>query len=152
MFQKDDFLIDSKVEKIDPKHVETLIGPSVKVEGDFVGDGDVVVEGMVTGKLKTKRNLRVGQNAQILATVSAENALIAGTVQGNIKVRERLELTPTAKIKGDISAKTLVIAEGACFTGGCKMLEGEQPAEENNPEKETAPEKAESKKTKRGKK
>lgn len=143
MFKKDDFLIDSKNERIDPKQVETLIGPSVKVEGDFAGEGDVVVEGVVAGKLKTKKNLRVGQNAKILASVSAENALVAGSIQGNIKIKEKLELTPTAKIHGDIQTKTLIIAEGASFTGHCKMLvEGEATSEENQTEREKTREKS----------
>lgn len=149
MFKKEDFLIDPKNEKIDVKQVETLIGPSVKVEGDFVGEGDVVVEGMVTGKLKTKKNLRIGQNAQVLASVSAENALVAGLIQGNIKIREKLELTPTAKIKGDIQTKTLIINEGATFTGNCKMEQGdlisEGKIEEKNKEKNQAKEEKKSK-------
>lgn len=136
MFKKDDFLIDPKNEKIDVKHVETLIGPSVKVEGDFVGDGDVVVEGIVAGKLRTKKNLRVGQNAQVLASVSAENALVSGIIQGNIKIKEKLELTPTAKIKGDIQTKILIIAEGAIFTGHCKMEQIETTNEAEKEEKE----------------
>lgn len=154
MFKKDDFLAaesSPKPNRSDVKGVETLIGPTVKVEGDFVGDGDVVVEGIVTGKLKTKRNLRIGQNAQVLASVSAENALVAGTIQGNIKIKEKLELTSTAKVKGDIHTKILIISEGASFTGNCKMIEGEQPGDEPNEQNET--EEAEDKgKRKKGKK
>ncbi|MBT4495313.1 hypothetical protein HOC73_01045, partial [bacterium] len=37
--------------------IETVIGPSVKVEGDFSGQGDIVVEGIVLGSLKTKGHL-----------------------------------------------------------------------------------------------
>ncbi len=151
MFKKEDFLIDSKTTKIEPKDVETLIGPSVKVEGDFVGEGDVVVEGMVTGKLKTKRNLRVGQNAKILASVSAENALVSGFIQGNIKIKNKFELTPTAKILGDIETKILLIAEGATFTGHCKMIdEAVAAAEQINKEAKNIKEKENS--TKKGKK
>lgn len=155
MFKKDDFVSDSsssKPTKIDTKTVETLIGPSVKVEGDFVGEGDVVVEGVVTGKLKTKKNLRVGQGAQVLASVMAENALVSGIIQGNIKIREKLELTPTARIKGDIQAKILIISEGAAFTGNCKMLDNIEATEEPSKEEEIEEEKEEKGKRKKSKK
>ncbi|MFH1029803.1 MAG: polymer-forming cytoskeletal protein [bacterium] len=110
---------------IDTKEIETIIGPSVKVEGDFAGEGNVVVEGIVTGNLKTNRNLKVGNNAQIFANIKANNALIAGKVEGNINVTETLELTSTARIKGDIKAKVIAISAGAIFHGKCDMGNGE---------------------------
>lgn len=150
MFKKDDFLIDAKTTKIESKDVETLIGPSVKVEGDFVGDGDVVVEGTVTGKLKTKRNLRVGQGAKILASVGAENALVSGFIQGNLKIKNKLELTSTAKILGDIETKILLISEGAAFTGHCKMVdEASAASEQINKEAKEIKEKDSAKKGKK---
>ena len=114
--------------------IETIIGPSVKVEGDFAAAGDVVVEGTVIGNLRTERSLRVGEHAKILANVSAGTALVAGEIQGNVKVREGLELTATAKIFGDVKTKTISIAAGAVLMGKCaageeKRLKPERPAD-----------------------
>ena len=39
------FMFKKQPESPNFKEVETIIGRSVKVEGDFVGEGDVVVEG-----------------------------------------------------------------------------------------------------------
>lgn len=100
--------------------IETVIGPSVKVEGDFVANGDVVVEGIVAGSLKTERNLKIGPEAKIFANVWAANAQISGEIQGNIKVLEKLELSQTAKVFGDIKTKILIIAEGASVDGKCR--------------------------------
>ena len=105
------------------EEIETIIGPSVQVEGDFIAAGDVVVEGMVSGKLKTEKNLRVGTGAKIFASVAAQNALIAGEIQGNVKVDGNLELTGTARVFGDVKAKTLTIASGACLHGKCQAGE-----------------------------
>jgi cytoskeletal protein CcmA (bactofilin family) len=49
------------------KDAETVIGPSVKVEGNFSSDGDVVIEGQLTGTLKTTKNVRIGAGARIKA-------------------------------------------------------------------------------------
>jgi len=42
---------------------DTIIGPSVKVEGDFITEGNVVVEGMICGTIKTSKNLKVGSKS-----------------------------------------------------------------------------------------
>jgi len=100
---------------------ETVIGPSVKVEGDFVTEGNVIVEGMICGTIKTSRNLKVGPKSRIFANISAENALISGEIQGNLQISDRLELTSTAKIFGDIKVGTLIIAAGSVLNGKCQM-------------------------------
>lgn len=99
--------------------VETIIGPSVQVEGNFVANGDIVIEGTVSGSIKTARNLHIGENARIFANVSAANAVIAGEVQGNIKIQENLELTGNAKVFGDIRTKVITVAPGASMHGKC---------------------------------
>lgn len=106
---------------------ETIIAASVKVEGDFISQGNVLVEGMVEGKLSTSKDLRVGERARIAAEVSATNAVIAGEIRGNINVSERLELEPTAKVIGDIHTKVLTMAAGATVSG--RVLMGAEAAE-----------------------
>lgn len=114
--------------------VETIIGPSVKVEGDFAAAGDVVVEGAVNGNLKTERHLRVGEQAKISANVNAGSAVVAGEVVGNITVHESLEVTGTGKIFGDIKTKVLTIAAGAVINGKCQAGEETRPTKTEKPE------------------
>ncbi len=105
-------------------NVETIIGPSVKVEGNFVGEGDVIVEGIVSGSVKTAKNLQVGQGAKIQADVEAENVSVAGEIRGNVVCRGKLELSSSAKIIGNVRASLLSIAEGAVLHGKCAMMNG----------------------------
>ena len=100
---------------------ETIIGHSVRVEGNFRGDGNVTIEGEVKGSIKTKKDVKVGESAKIKASIDATNAYIAGMVQGNIKVKEKLELAPSAQVTGDITAKILQINSGAKINGLIKM-------------------------------
>lgn len=114
---------ENRPETTQTSEIETIIGPSVKVEGDFITEGNMIVEGTVSGSIKTARNLKVGVKSKIFANVSAENALIAGEVQGNIRVNNKLELVSTAKVFGDIKAEILTIAAGSLLNGRCQMGE-----------------------------
>lgn len=99
--------------------VETVIGPSVKVEGDFVGEDNVDVEGVVIGNLKTSKNLRIGEGARVEADVFAENIFVAGEVIGNLKIKSKAELSGSAKIVGDLETGELSIETGAILKGKC---------------------------------
>jgi len=113
---------------------ETVIGPSVKVKGDFNGQGNIIVEGIVEGNLKTNGNLEVGKTAKITANVEAKAAKIGGQIVGNVKVRGFLEITATAKISGDIEASSLSIERGAIFNGKCIMNIGAEEINKINKE------------------
>lgn len=115
---------------------ETIIGSSVKVEGDLVSDGDIRVEGMVTGKIKTNKNLYVGPQARIEADVEAENAELAGSIKGQVKVSQSLNLTESGRIEGDIFCAKLSIASGAHFSGSCTMPDAKGEGETPLPEEE----------------
>ena len=101
--------------------IETVVGPSVNVEGDFASEGNIIVKGTVAGSVHTSRFLSVEMGAKIMANVRAGSAKISGEVKGNLKVRESLELTSTARVVGDIEVKTLSIEPGALLFGKVSM-------------------------------
>lgn len=110
--------------------VETVVGPSVQVEGDFSSEGNIIVKGTVSGSVKTSRLLSVEPGAKILANVKAGNALVAGQIKGNINVADRVELTETAEVMGDIHCQTLVVAPGAVLQGKVNMRPDEEERSE----------------------
>ena len=103
------------------KEAETIIGPSVKVKGNFHGQGDIIIEGLVEGSVKTNNFLLVGEKAKITASVEAKNAKIGGEIVGNINVAGYLEIKSSAKIRGDIKASQLSVEKGAIVNGNCQM-------------------------------
>lgn len=104
------------------RDVETVIGPSVKVEGNFIGSGNVVVEGVVNGSLKTTKDLRIREGAKVKADIDAANVFVAGEIQGNVRSNGKIELSSSAKIFGNVETALLVIAEGAILNGKCTMV------------------------------
>lgn len=101
--------------------VETIVGPSVNVEGDFASEGNIVVKGTVSGSVFTSKHLTVEMGAKIMANVRAGSATIAGEVKGNMKIKESLELISTSRVVGDIDVKNLKIESGALLYGKVTM-------------------------------
>lgn len=119
---------------------ETVVGPSVKIQGDLNSEGNIRIEGSVTGKVHTSQSVHVGEAAVISADMQAGNAIIAGQVQGNVKVVGNLILQATARVNGDIACAVLRVEDGALFSGKCNM-KGSAPdkvkaASTNVPEEE----------------
>lgn len=104
---------------------ETIIGVSVKLEGDFKSEGDVTINGEVSGTVFTKGNLEIGETAVIKADVEGNNVSVSGKIDGNIKAKEKLIIRESGKVTGDVSVSNLEISNGAFFSGDCKMGAGE---------------------------
>jgi cytoskeletal protein CcmA (bactofilin family) len=117
---------------ISSKDAETIIGSSVKVEGNFACEGNMIVDGEVRGKIATDGFLQVGDKALIEAEVKAGNGKISGVIKGNIKVDGYLELTSTAKVTGDMKFGSISIERGAVVNGRCTMAETGDQAEAKN--------------------
>ncbi len=100
---------------------ETIIGPSVKVEGDLNAVGNVAIEGMVNGTISTDKDIRIGVEADVQADIKAQNATIAGKVKGKLSISGKLNLESTAKITGDVSTGTISIENGAEMNGQVTM-------------------------------
>ena len=100
---------------------ETVVGPSVKIQGDLNSEGNIKIEGQVSGKVKTSQSVFVIPGAKIAADVLAGNAVVGGEIQGNLKIGGHLILQSTAKILGDISCQVLRVEDGAQFSGKCTM-------------------------------
>lgn len=111
------------------KDAETIIGPSIKVKGNFHGEGNIIIEGLVEGSIKTDKFLLIGNRSKITATVVAKDAKIGGEVTGNIKIHGYLEITSSAKIIGDIEAEKISIEKGAIINGHCSMVFGNDKKE-----------------------
>ncbi len=107
---------------------ETVVGPSVKIQGDLNSEGNIKIEGQVAGKVQTSQSVFVMPGAKIAADVLAGNAMIGGDVQGNLKISGHLVLQGTAKITGDITCQVLRIEDGAQFSGKCSMNGSEMAA------------------------
>jgi cytoskeletal protein CcmA (bactofilin family) len=132
------FSKDNKLENF--KDAETVIGASIKVKGNFQGQGSIIIEGALEGSLKTDANILIGAKAKIVANIESKDAIINGEVRGNIKAKNYLSVGGTAKIFGDIQYGEISVEKGATINGQLLMLSEEHKRNEKNKE-ETGAEK-----------
>ena len=98
-----------------------VIAAKTVIKGEIMGDEDVVVEGNVEGQIKITRDLRVGANGVVKATVEAQSIIVSGEVIGDCQASVRVEIQSTGRLTGNIRAPKIVIAEGAMFRGNSDM-------------------------------
>ena len=114
---------------------ETVVGPSVKIQGDLNSEGNIKIEGQVSGKVKTTQSVYVNQGAKIAADVWPATQYLAGKFRGTLKISGHLILQSTAKVAGDIACQVLRVEDGAQFTGKCAMNGGIAPVAAANGKK-----------------
>lgn len=99
------------------KQAETVIGPSVVIQGDLESEGDVRIAGQVNGKVNSNQSVFIEQNAKLLADIMAKELAIAGEVQGKLNASGLLVLHGTAKVSGEITCPILRVEDGAALSG-----------------------------------
>lgn len=102
---------------------ETIIGQGVKVEGNFTGEGNVIIKGNVKGSIKTDSEIYIEEKALVEADSFAKNIIVAGESKGNIKAEEKVKFTHSAKVIGNVECRVFAVEEGAIFNGQCSMGE-----------------------------
>lgn len=98
-----------------------IIGIGTTIQGDINSNGDIRVDGSLTGKLLTKGKVVIGETGKVKGEISCRNSDVEGSIEGKITVAQLLALKAKAHIKGDIVAGKLAIEPGCQFTGNCDM-------------------------------
>jgi len=81
------------------------------------------VDGKVSGKLISERELVVGETGEVDAEIDVGILSVSGRVTGTIRVRERVTIHPRGRIEGELILEKpgLIIEEGGVFEGNINM-------------------------------
>jgi cytoskeletal protein CcmA (bactofilin family) len=96
---------------------ETIIGESVQVKGNFESNGNIVINGILNGEIKTKGSILVGEKAKISANITAEEISVHGQITVNLKIAGYLAIGSSAKIFGDVECSQISVEKGAEING-----------------------------------
>jgi len=117
-----------------------LISNGTDISGDIKSNGDIRIDGTLTGSLNTKGKVVIGPTGKVNGEVICKNSEVSGIIEGKIIVGQLLNLKASSKIFGDIATLKLSIEPGAVFSGNCEMSDnningGSEAIKEKEPEK-----------------
>ncbi|MEX0739567.1 MAG: polymer-forming cytoskeletal protein [Pseudohongiella sp.] len=99
----------------------TLISAATELDGDLKFDGELIVEGRVTGNISAAEDsdavLRVAEQGVIEGEINVPNVVVNGTVTGDIHACKHIELAAKALISGDVHYQLLEMVMGARVNG-----------------------------------
>ncbi len=102
--------------------VPSIISPDLEIVGDLKCDGEIQIDGTVTGDIEA-HVLIVGEQGKIDGSTVAESVRITGTVNGRVQAKT-VRIEKSARITADIAHETLSIEAGAHFEGKVHPLRG----------------------------
>ncbi|HEY5567462.1 MAG TPA: polymer-forming cytoskeletal protein [Gammaproteobacteria bacterium] len=99
-----------------------IIGRSIHITGDLLGEEDLRIEGDVSGTIQLKNNsLTIGKEGKIKADIYAKAITVDGLTEGDIYGAERVTIRKNARVLGNITAPRVSLEDGARFKGSIEM-------------------------------
>jgi len=96
----------------------SIISEGLHITGNIASDGDVQVDGSVSGDVHV-RQLTIGVSGRIEGKIVAEEIVVSGTVDGEMSAKSVM-ISRTAHVVGDVLHDVLSIESGAEFQGRCQ--------------------------------
>lgn len=93
------------------------------MSGDIRFPDILRIDGKVTGKITSERELVVGESGEVEADIDVGMLSVNGRVSGTIRVRERMTIHPRGQVRGELvlDKPGLIIEEGGLFEGTIEM-------------------------------
>jgi cytoskeletal protein CcmA (bactofilin family) len=110
--------------------IVSVISKGSTFKGDIVTEGGTRIDGSFEGSLTVKGPLVVGENARIVAHITADAVSVAGSVKGNITAK-KVEIMRTGRIYGDLITNAFTTEEGGFLRGQVRMTDGTTHEDEN---------------------
>ncbi len=110
---------------------DTIIGQSLRVEGNLIVSQAIRVDGYVNGNIfqadSETATVAVAEGAMVNGDIRASHVIISGKLKGNIFSTDRVEILKTAEIEGDIIFGSVGVEVGARVTGKLSPIEITEP-------------------------
>jgi len=94
-----------------------VLGKGARLRGRIGGDGDLRVEGSISGDVAVKGQLVVVEGGEIVADVQAGSVIIEGSIEGDITATDAVAIRASARVTGALKGSSISIEEGASVSG-----------------------------------
>jgi len=119
-------MILNKKPEIKGSKTVTIVAEGVTIEGKINSPGSTRIDGTVKGELISDKEIIIGKEGKVNATVQTQNAVIAGTFNGEMNATGEVEISSTGKFIGTLIQKDalLTITKGGLFKGESIISQG----------------------------
>ena len=100
---------------------QNIVAQGTKLVGDFNSQGDLRIDGIIEGNIKTSGKVVVGKSGLIKGTLNGTDAYFEGKFSGKLALSGTLTLKSSAHIEGEVLAGKLAVEPGATFNVTCVM-------------------------------
>lgn len=94
-----------------------ILGKGAHIRGRIAGDGDLRVDGVISGDVALTGDLVVSDGAEIVADVQARAVVVEGAIEGDISATSSVAIRAKARVSGAIRGTSISIEEGANVSG-----------------------------------
>ena len=82
--------------------LQTVVGKTITVKGEIVGEESLTIEGRVEGKITLKNSIYVRETGVVNADIIVQSIILAGSITGNITASDKVEILRGGIMVGDI--------------------------------------------------
>jgi len=120
----------SPAEPKDPVTIEVMppmpvlrpsLGPDTSVTGRLSFTMPTRLDGKLRGEVHATDMLLIGEQGYVEGIVRAPKLVVLGEVRGEVRGAERVEIGPGGRIMGSVETYSLVVEEGGCLDGDCRI-------------------------------
>lgn len=98
-----------------------VIGPHMVISGDIQFQGELLIQGTVTGNISSQNDeksiLRIDEKASVTGDVDVPVVKVAGVLRGNVSASELLHLQPSGHIEGPVKYNNIQLESGGTLSG-----------------------------------
>jgi len=99
----------------------TVIASGSRVLGEIHSENELMIEGVVEGRLILQGGVVVQRDGRVKGDVQAEIVKISGTIEGDVQARDHIEILREGRVRGNVAAPRVQINDGAFFKGAIDM-------------------------------
>jgi cytoskeletal protein CcmA (bactofilin family) len=98
------------------------IGSTISIKGDLSGEEDLLMEGMLEGKIECRNHsITIGKSGRIKGDIYGKIITVEGNVEGNLYGDEQLSVRQSGTVRGNIISPRVALEDGANFKGSIDM-------------------------------
>jgi len=97
------------------------LGADTSVSGRLSFTVPTRIDGKLRGEVRASDLLVVGEEGFVEGIVRALKLIVLGEVRGDVRGAERVEIGPGGRVTGTVETNSLVVKEGGCLDGDCRI-------------------------------